>query len=115
MITSLCDANNNLITDIVSNATLVPDIIKIKNRLLDGTYHIQTIGNRIDTIQVECYVDIINKAKIDDMYTIDEPVKLLVDGKYYIGLMEDKPEQERFSKYFYVTNFNLVVSGEGSI
>ena len=115
MTITLCDLEGNVITNIVNDAILNPDIIKIKNRLLDGTYHIQTIGNRIDTIKVDCYVDKINKDKIDSMYVIDEPIKLLQENKYYIGLIDDKPDWETVSKQLYLASFKLVISQSGVV
>lgn len=115
MITFLYDSSNVMITNLVRSAMLNPSAIKVRNRLLDGTYHIQTVGGRVDTITVSCYVDKENKDKIDDMYISDEPIKLVrVDkGKYYVGLMNEKEEWSKFSRNLYETSFNIVVESEG--
>jgi len=112
---ALYDINNNLIAKVVSDAILSPDIIQRKNRLLDGTYHTQTIGKRIDTAKIECYVDKINKTRIDDMYIIGEPIKLLKEDKYYIGLIENKPEWGTISKHLYITKFEIIISQSGVV
>ena len=115
MITFLYDTNNNLITDLVRSAILNPDIIKVKNRLLDGTFHVQTIGDRLDTIKVACYTDEANKARLDDMYITNEPIKLVKENKFYVGLMDNKAEWTEFTRGLYETSFDLVVRSEGLI
>lgn len=118
MITFLYDITNNLITDLVNSAILNPEIIKIKNRLLDGSYHVQSLGSRSNVIDIICYVDKFGKEKIDNLYIVDEPIKLVKDNKYYIGLISEKSEWGIFSKGkngLYETNFKIAVSEEGFI
>lgn len=118
MITFLYDIEDNLISDLINTAILEPEIIKIKNKLLDGTYHIQSIGSALTIIGITCYVKKTNKEKIDDLYINDEPVKLTKEGKYYIGLISDKPVWSVFTKGtygLYETKFKIAVSEEGSI
>lgn len=115
MITFLYDIQNNLITNLVLTAILNPDIIKVANRLLDGTYHTQTIGDKLNIIDVTCYVTKAKKLVIDNMYVTDEPIKLVKDGKYYIGLMAEKSKWEEFSKDLMMTSFKLMVQSEGLI
>ena len=38
------DKDDVLITNLVDTALSYPDIIEVKNRTLDGKWHIQTIG-----------------------------------------------------------------------
>ena len=115
MITFIYDTNDKLITNLVNTAILTPSIVKVKHRLLDGTYHRQNIGQHINNIDVICYVDEAGKTKLDNMYVIDEPIKLIRYNKFYIGLM-DEISWEVFTKGgLYQGQFQLIVSGEGSI
>lgn len=115
MITFLYDKNNSLISNLIHSAILNPDIIKIENRLLDGTYHTQSIGERMDVFFITMYVDEAGKAKFDNLYATQEPVKLIKRNKYYIGNIKEKEEWEMFSKDLYTTSFHLVVGQEGFV
>lgn len=118
MITFLYDKNNSLISNLIHSAILNPDIIKVRNKLLDGTYHIQSVGKRVNEINIICYVDKIGKEKMDNLYVTDEPIKLVKEGKFYIGLIFEKSKWEVFSKGtkgLYQTSFKMVVHEEGSI
>ena len=118
MITSIYNLENELITDIVDSAILNPETIQIKNKLLDGTYHIQTIGIPIIKIDILCYVDRFNKPILDSMYSIGEPIKLILNGKYYIGVIHEKSEWEIFARVkngLYEAQLEMVVDTEGII
>lgn len=114
MITFIYDEEDNLITDLVNTAILTPDIIKVKNRLLDGTYHVQSIGDNINNIDIICYVDKVGKSKLDNHYIIDKPIKLVKEDKYYIGLISEI-NWDTFSKDLYEGQFILISKMEGSI
>lgn len=65
------------------------DAINIKNRLLDGSYHIQTIGNpskyvTFDILANHNQVDLINISE-----SRGEELKLLVNLKAYIGILDE--------------------------
>lgn len=116
MITFLYDTDDNLITDLVNTAVLNPQIIKVENMLLDGTYHTQSIGERLDIINVICYVDAAGKELIDNMYIQDIPIKLVKLDKYYIGLIKDLEDWKVFVKgQLYGVGFRLTVESEGLI
>lgn len=96
------------------------DGIKIKNRLLDGTYHIQTIGDSMKYIEFEILsnssqVDIINKTE-----DIGGKLKLIIDNKYYIGYLNEELDWQRITmRYknkndtFYTSKVRLNIESEG--
>jgi len=116
MITKIFDLEDNLITDLVNTAILNPDVIHIKNRLLDGTYHIQTIGEAITVIDCIIYADAVNKAKIDYLYTRGEPVKLDKLDKWYKGIITELGGWKVFVVgELYEVSFKIFVSDSGVV
>lgn len=115
MITFIYNLDGELVTDLVNTAILNPDIIKVKNRLLDGTYHVQNIGSVTTVIDVICYVDKIGKDKIDNHYTTDTPIKLVKEDRFYKGLISDKGDWKVFSKSLFEISFKITAYEEGSI
>ncbi|MDY0235059.1 MAG: hypothetical protein RBR71_03485 [Gudongella sp.] len=116
----LVDIDNNLITREISNVLVSFDTLKIKNRLLDGTYHIQTVGEPIKVIIISCNMQEEGKLRIDDAYNIDKPIKLNWYGKYYIGLISDPPSMSIFlkgsdAKRRHAGDIKIMISSEGVI
>ena len=120
MQTSLYNASGVLITRLVSEVLPSVDAIKIQNRLLDGSYHIQSIGGDILKIDIVCHVTESGKSVLDQCYSTDEPLKLVFYNSYYIGLIIDELKWEKSFKgdpirRRYTARFTLIVSEEGMI
>lgn len=115
MITSLFDSNNVLITDRINEAILNPEIMKVTNKLLDGTYHIQTIGQRIDIISIKCYVTRDKKEMLDNAYVINELIRLDQMGRYYNGFITNMSQWVMLTRNVFEINIELVVRSEGII
>jgi hypothetical protein len=118
MISSLYDSSNNLITETLSEVLPHLDSIKIKNRLLNGTYHIQTVGTAITLIDITCTVNETGKQTIDDSEAVCSPITLKRDGKYYKGLILNPPQWNNLIKgdttrRKYTGQFTLTVTEEG--
>lgn len=98
------------------------ETIQVKNKLLDGTYHIQTIGEPLKYIEFDILanhdqVDLINKAEYQG-----EPLKLILDNKYYVGLLEEKLDWQRITmRYkesknrYYTAKIRLNINEEGIV
>lgn len=96
------------------------DSVQVKNRLLDGSYHVQTIGSPQKYFEFEILsnhkqVDILNFAE-----TIGEKLKLIVDDKFYIGYIDEEMDWKRMTMRYknpvdrwYVSNLKFIVIGEG--
>lgn len=96
------------------------DGIKVKNRLLDGTYHIQTIGDSMRYIEFEILsnhdqVNLINIAE-----DRGESLKLIIDGEFFIGLLNKELDWQRITmRYresknrFYTAKIRLNLHEEG--
>ena len=116
----LVDNDNNFITREISNVLISFDTNKIQNRLLDGTYHVQTIGDPIKVITINCNMSEDGKSRIDEAYNIDKPIRIDWYGKYYIGLINDYPNMSVYVKGSdikrrYAVEIKLVVETEGLI
>lgn len=97
------------------------ETIMIENKLLDGSTHIQTIGDPLkfrnfEILSNNIQVDMINQAE-----SIGSKFRLEVDDKYYIGFIS-KPDWAKFNyrhpeptfRYF-TASIKFTVSEEGSI
>ena len=114
--------NTKLSYGIKSLSPILYETIKVKNKLLDGSYHIQNIGTPLKYITFEILsnhnqVDLINKAE-----GISEELKLIIDNKYYIGMLDGELSWNRLilrygnkNNTFYISDIRLNISGEGSI
>lgn len=112
---ALYDINNNLITSLITSIVSNLDVNHITNRLLDGTYHIQTVGDAIKVISVTCHVYKEKKNILDGLFVRCEPIKLLQNGKYHTGLIGDDLKwriSANSTPPLYETTFNIYVKNE---
>lgn len=110
------DQNGNLITELIQTATSRPDVVEIKNRLLDGSYHVQTIGEGGTLLDVEAHFTKEQKDTFDLIKRTMSEMKVIFDGKYYKGLIDGQPTptRKRFADaVMYGINFTLMVNDEG--
>lgn len=114
---SLFDTNGNLITDVVHKSISGLDSIKITNRLLNGEYHIQNVGKVSTVFDIACYVTDSGKQAIDISEATGAPVKLIKNGKYYVGLIKEVPRWDPVidseEEESYIGQFVIVVNEEG--
>jgi vacuolar-type H+-ATPase subunit E/Vma4 len=114
----LYDSSDNVINSIVNKALSRLDSIKITNRLLDGTYHVQTIGNAVKMMDITCYVNEDSKDIIDNIEVTGALIKVVKDDKYYKGIIMEPPKSEqiagsRLDKRRYQYSFTIAVNEEG--
>ena len=110
------DKNNNVITNLVDTALSHPDIVEVKNRTLDGQWHIQTIGTGATIVNVQAHLKLSEKNTLDSIKRNTDFIKVIFDGKYYIGLIDGKIDYDRrkFTDYpMFSTSFTLLVTEEG--
>lgn len=110
------DTHDVLITSLVDTALSYPDIIEIKNRTLDGKWHIQTVGEGATVLSVAAHMKLEGKNIMDGIRRNMEPFKVIFDSKYYIGVFDGKPDFERlkFSDFpMFGVTFNMLVREEG--
>ncbi len=107
-----------VLTEAIYNLIPVLDGHKIRNKLLDGTLHIQTIGNPLKLVSLKIVSNGAGVEKINNAEFIGEPLKIFYDGDYYIGMIDSIKEwqEELFGEKdtrLYSTNIIVAVSEEG--
>lgn len=98
------------------------DTIQVKNKLLDGSYHIQAIGSPMKYYTFEI---LSNHNQVDLINLIEsrgEPLRLIIDDKFYVGMLDRKAEWTRLIlrrgdpiNTLYTAKLQLNISEEGSI
>ena len=112
------DKNGVLITKMVERALSRPDVIEIKNRTLDGQWHIQTIGDGGSVLDVKAHLTLQEKAVLDTIKKTMSELKVTFDGRYYIGVIDGEIGYDRVafnSGPMFATSFKLLVQSEGVI
>lgn len=106
--------DGSLLTNRVASVIPGYDSIKITNRLLDGSFHIQTIGVGARICKASFFASESAKDTIDIYESTGTPVKVTGSGKYYTGIIKNAPEWERLAPGLYKTSITLLVSEEGT-
>ena len=105
-----------LITRLVDTAVASPDVIEVRNRTLDGQWHIQTIGTSATVLSVKVHLKLEEKNQLDAIKSISDQLKVVFDGKYYIGLIDGKVDYEyrKFTEHpMFGATFTVLVREEG--
>jgi len=112
---SLYTTADVLITDRVTSVIPDYEIQEVPNTLLDGTLHIQTVGNPARVCDVSLVVtSVAAKNNIDTYKSLKTPVKVTADGNYYTGTIRGSPKWEKLAPATYKTSFTLIVTEEGA-
>lgn len=115
--TVLKTVSGTIISNRVRSFLTSKDIIKTRNQLLDGSYHIQTLGDAYKVADVTCNLTYSQKEVLENAYIADEPLRLEADGKYHIGLLQENPQVDSFiaNKRMkkYVMSLSMIISEEG--
>lgn len=85
---------------------------KVISTLLDGTDHVQIIGQGVNRIKIQTYVTNINDRNLIDQVDSEGGLLTVLDeeGNYYDGRILEKEEWEKLAKGVYKTD--LVISVE---
>jgi hypothetical protein len=89
------------------------DTLKVVNRLLDGSFHVQTIGTGGRVVNISLVADETSKDTIDIAESNCAPVKVTAGTKYYTGVIKEAPKWDRPSPDVYRTSLILLVYEEG--
>lgn len=110
--------SGTLITRMLVSVVPTPNVITIRNRTLDGRWHIQSIGDASLTVRVQGNLKPDEKDKLDLVYSNSELLYVIFDDKTYRGFIDEQIEYERvpFSEYpIFATSFNMLVVEEDII
>ena len=112
--TGLYSATNDLITRYV-NVVPKKDTIKVENRLLDGTFHVQTIGTSADLLDVKLQaVSESVRARIDTAEATAEEVRIIFGNRYWDGIIRTSLSWEKVAGVFN-TSFEFLVIRTGTL
>lgn len=114
-------SNKELSKGIKNLSPILYESIQIENDLLDGSQHIQTIGTprKYKTFEI-----LANQNQVDDInsaVSIGQPLKLIVDNKYYVGFCKTSDWQRLTKRYvnetdrYYTNSIKFTISSEGII
>lgn len=112
MIPGVYDLEMNLISDHIHDATPGWDSIKIKNRLIDGSYHFQNVGEPARTLKVSISCDRVGVETLDYAEAISKPIKVVVYGKEWTGLIDAPIDWQRVTVDYYSGEFLINVISE---
>ena len=82
------DLNSVEICDVVMDLFPAYDTLTIKNRLLDGSYHIQTVGQKVQTVDFTCVCNHAGMLRLNSAEADVEPIKVYYDDDVYIGVID---------------------------
>ena len=116
--------NNLMTSDGVVLTRLVEDIstieyesIHLKNKLLDGSYHIQTIGDPQKSVTVSVYSNGVQVAQINEFQASGQSLKLIDDDLTYTGFIDEPiswsrktPKRSSETMWYYGT-FRFIIIG----
>jgi hypothetical protein len=88
----LLDINNNVLS--IGILDFIPSLKghRIQRNLLDGTVHVQTIGEGRKEVSFVFYGYVTNCVTVNDLYFEGVKVKLHFDDTLYIGVLVTPPE-----------------------
>lgn len=114
--------NTKLSYGIRSLSPMMYDVIKVKNKLIDGSYHVQVVGSPVKYYTFEILANQIQVDVINLAVSKGELLKLIIDEKYYIGMIDGIDEwtglvyrQQDKANTIYSAKLRLNISEEGSI
>jgi hypothetical protein len=89
------NATDALISDKVILAKPRQETSEVKNRLLDGSWHIQTVGDPAKSFELEFIVYATAQETIDALAADKTPLRLERHGKSYVGIIDGNPDWDQ--------------------
>jgi hypothetical protein len=86
------DSQGIEICDVITDLFPSYDTLKVKNRLLDGSYHIQTVGSKILTVSFNCACQHEGMMRLNQIEADSEPITVYYDDDTYTGLIDQISE-----------------------
>lgn len=78
---------DTIIDGILIRAGDIKSTIQIENRLLDGSYNVQTIGGPSLDIGVEFYCENASRQELQDYANSGTPIKIIYDDNEWVGII----------------------------
>jgi len=110
--------DNVLITELVNSALSKNELIEIKNKTLDGQWHVQMIGSSATTLEVKANLSMDERIIFDDLKAQLAEVKVVFDNFWYMGVVDGSIEYIR-TKFtngpMFETTFTILVNSKGAV
>lgn len=106
------DSNDTMIVKAVFKALSKPDAVEIKNRTLDGNYHIQSVGLGGTIVDVTAYLDPSEKEILDNIKRTSGIIKVVFSGDSFVGVIDGGLSYDRLpasNAIMYSVSFTLLV------
>lgn len=84
------DNTDQLISDEITEVKPVQEQTQVVNRLLDGSWHVQTIGQPRHSYELEFVVTGDKREQIDGIASAKNLVRLERHGEIYTGIIRDE-------------------------
>jgi len=75
------------IPGILTRAGDIKSVIQIENRLLDGSYNVQTIGSESTDVMVEFYYETTERRLLQSYATSATPITIIYDNDTWTGII----------------------------
>lgn len=85
---------------------------KVSNRLLDGTWHVQTVGDGARTLHLVVFAGGQGKEKLDLMEAEGSAVKVVVLDKIWMGYIRERIFWQETALNYYRGEIHLLVTSE---
>ena len=89
------NATDELISDKVTLAKPKQETTEVKNRLLSGEWHLQTIGDPALSYELEFVMPASMQEIVDDLAARKEALRLYRHGKSYVGIIDGNPDWDQ--------------------
>lgn len=89
------NATDALISDKVILAKPRQETTEVKNRLLDGSWHIQTVGSPAHSYELEFIIPATLQETVDTLATEKATLRLERHGKTHRGIVSGDPDYEQ--------------------
>jgi len=89
------NATDALVSNKVTLAKPKQETTEVKNRLLDGSWHIQTVGDPAKSFELEFIVCATAQETIDALAADKTPLRLERHGKSYVGIIDGNPDWDQ--------------------
>ena len=109
----LFNSDDIVISERLTEVMPLPNVYQIENRLLDGSYHIHTVGVAAKKVMVEFYINETGRNEVNEHRAEAKPLTIKYNNRYYSGLIDGDPAWNLLFPLFYRGRITLSVIAEG--
>lgn len=102
---------NVLITDHISDEVPNKEAYLITNRLLDGSWHMQTIGEPAAEIDLAAYTELSGLQTLNTLQATGTQIKIIARGQSYEGYIQGKIAWAETAPGYYQGTMKILIAG----